>query len=158
MAEIGFMSVVFFPSKALLGPLLQQGEREQITGSLACLLCKEQGACTLYGVRIEVCSGVRLGGVAQGFCPPLMWQCMQGACTVPCFCSKKWQMGFLVFVALDQIFLNCASSSCLVSYCFFVFCSRRGVQMQALQQSPRFSLSHFHQRDSTPFILKGKRG
>ena len=88
--------VFFFPSKALLGPLLHQGEREQTTGSLACLLCKEQGACTLYGVRIEVCSGVRLEVWFRGFAHPLCGNVCRGHVQYPAFAPKKWQLGFLV--------------------------------------------------------------
>ena len=64
---------------------------------------------------------------------------------------------FGLFVAFgSRIFLNCASSQLfLVSYCFFVFCSRRGVcRCKHCSRVPDSSLSHFHQRDSTPLFLK----
>ena len=45
--------------KALLGPLLQQGEREQATGSLARFLGVGVGAAgSLYGGEVVVCPGV----------------------------------------------------------------------------------------------------
>ena len=88
MAEIGLCGLSFFffsPSKDLLGPLLQRGEREQTTGSLACLLYKERGACTLYGARVEVCSGVRLEVWLRGFAHPLGGNVCRGHVQYPAF-------------------------------------------------------------------------
>ena len=82
----------------------------------------------------------RAGGMAQVFCPPLRWCCVQGACAVPCFCSRhrvfapgssKVAVGiFGLFVTFgSRICPNCACTQLfLVPYSFFVFCySRRGV-------------------------------
>ena len=79
------------------------------------------------------------------FCSPLWWRCVQGACAVPCFCSRHpvfapgsskvavaWVLGgfFGLFVSFgSRICPNCACTQLfLVPYSFFVFCSlRRGV-------------------------------
>ena len=58
------------------------------------------GACSLYGVKVGVCPRGQAGGVAQVVCPPLRWWCVQGACAVPCLCSRIFKSGSWVFWSL----------------------------------------------------------
>ena len=92
--------------KALLGPLLQQ-EGAKTSNSFPCSLPEGQRAGSLYAVRCG--SWGQAGGVAQVFCPPLWWCCVQGACTEPCFSPdtllllpalQKWHLSFFFSVFL----------------------------------------------------------
>lgn len=158
MAEIGLWVLSFFPAGCIRSSAAAGEENKPQVPLLACS-AKRQGACTLYGVRIGVCSGVRLRGVAQGFAH-LMWLCMQGACTVPCF-ALKWQMGFGLFVAFgSKIFLNCASNSCfsLTPVSLSSVLGERCADASIAAESQRFSLSHFHQRSSPHYCQVRVKG
>ena len=117
-----------------MGSLLQRsgGEREQVTGALACSLPKGGQTCSFYGVRVEVCPGVGLEGRRLRWAAhPLGGVVCRGHAQCPAFAagSSEVTVGFLVFVSFVQIGLNCACVQLfLVPYSFFVFCcSRRGV-------------------------------
>ena len=142
--------------KALLGPLLQQGgsgNKQQVP-----LLVRSpggQGVVSLFLIWGEG-RGVARGparGVAQVFCPPLRWWCVQGACVqYPAFAPdalllfqalQKWQLGFLVSLyLLSRICPNCQARSYFQSHTvFFVFflLEERCVQVQALQHCSKGS-------------------
>lgn len=56
--HVGFLFSRFYWAPAAAG-----GDQEQTAGSLACLLPEDGGkACSLYGMRVGVCSRVRLKG------------------------------------------------------------------------------------------------
>ena len=113
--------------KALLGPLLQQGEREQATGSLACSFSLS-GGTSLFLILGEG-RGVSRNRL-EGW---LRWYWVQGAHAVPCFllwALQKWQLGFLgSLYLLSRICPNCKCTQLfLVAYSFVVFCCwKRGV-------------------------------
>ena len=99
------------PGKALLGPVLQQGDWEQTTRSLVCSFPEGRGrqACSLYGVRGGVCPGLRPEGCLRWFAHPLG---VQGACSVPCFCSKlfksfHWDFGLCIFCPGFALYCAC---------------------------------------------------
>ena len=77
-------------------------------------------------------TGAWAGGVAQVVCPPLWWWCVQGACSVPCFCSGLFKSGDWVFRSVCIFCPEFAPAVCmqsgLVPCGFFVLCcSRRGL-------------------------------
>ena len=96
-------------------------------------------ACSLYGVKVGVCPGVRTEGWLRCFAHPLGGAVCSGHAQRPAFAPdpllllqalQKWQLGFVVSVyLLSRICPNCACKQLfLVLYSFFVFCrSRRGV-------------------------------
>ena len=85
--------------ETLLGPLLQQREQEQTTGSLACLLPDVGGVGgggSLYGVRVRVCSGSGWRGGLGGPPAPLVVLSAGGVCSPLLLFQalQKWQLGF----------------------------------------------------------------
>lgn len=81
------------------------------------------------------------GGMAWVACPPFWWWCVQGACTIPCFCSLTFRSNiwafffffFLISVSGHPEFAptNTNTELFLVPYNFFVV---RGDLVQVLQQ------------------------
>ena len=124
--------------KALLGPLLQQEEWKQATGSLA-----HSPAHSLRRGRLVPYRGWGEGRVQEsgqrsglGGLPTPLVVVLQGACIVPAFAlsSSEVAVGLLRFWGFFYILLPivCSIFSCtqlfLVPYSFFVFCcSRRGL-------------------------------
>ena len=85
----------FFPGKAFLGPLLQLGTVRTIN-RFPCLLAP-QGvgqACSLHELRVRVCPGLE---VWLRCFAHLRWFWVQGACIVPCFCSRLLKSGSWIF-------------------------------------------------------------
>ena len=92
--------------KAYGDPCCSRVEREQSTGFLA-PLCPERGwAGSLYGVRVEVCPGVRLEGWLRWSAHPFGGVVCREHAQYPAFAPdtllflpvlQKWQLGFLVF-------------------------------------------------------------
>ena len=88
-----------------MGSLLQRsgGEREQVTGALACSLPKGGQTCSFYGVRVEVCPGVGLEGRRLRWAAhPLGGVVCRGHAQCPAFApgSSEVAVGFLVFLYL----------------------------------------------------------
>ena len=149
--------------------LLQHG-RER-TNRFPCLLTPQRGrACSLYGVIVQVCPGVRPERCLRCFANPsggsVEWR---GICTSlaakTCFYfrlfkSTSWVF-WVTFVSFG--FRICPNCSCtqlsLIPHSFFIFyCSRRSMSRckPALQKVPDPSLSHSPMRDYTLLFLKGK--
>ena len=76
----------------LLGPCCSSGDREQITDSLASSFPEGTWACSSYGVKV---------GVSTGWPKVwLRWCCVQGACIIPCVCSRLFKNGSWEFWSL----------------------------------------------------------
>ena len=96
-------------------PCCSRGQWEQTADGLACTL-SPRGGTSLFLIwgEAQIVSRGQAGGVAWVFCPPLRCCCVQGACSVPCFCFQhrfyffffwlqtlqKCQLGFLVPLSL----------------------------------------------------------
>ena len=118
-------------------------------------------ACSLYGVRVGVCPGVRPEGWLRWFAHPLGGVLCRGHAQDPAFApgSSKEAVGCIFFwVILYLLSRICPNSACTqlfsVPYSFFVFCcSKRGLSKwkhcstAAKGPSPRLSHSY-----STTFI------
>ena len=70
------------------GPCCSREEREQVTDSLACLFPKVGASSFLIRNEGRDVSRGLARRVAWVVCPPFRWCCVQGACTVPCFCYQ----------------------------------------------------------------------
>ena len=92
------------------GPCCSSREWKQVTSSLA---CKEPGSWFLILGEGRGVSRGWGGGVAQGVCPPLWWCWVQGACTVPCFCSGLCRSGSWGFFGL---FVSCCPEFALIKH------------------------------------------
>lgn len=99
-----------------------------------CWLAPGDGqACSLHGVRIGVCPGVRLGRWLSCFAHPLGGVACRGHAQYTAFCSQLLKNSDWVFSLLVSLgFRICPSCTCmqlfLVPHNFFVcYCSRRGM-------------------------------
>ena len=99
-----------------------------------CWLAPGDGqACSLHGVRIGVCPGVRLGRWLSCFAHPLGGVACRGHAQYTVFCSQLLKNSDWVFSLLVSLgFRICPSCTCmqlfLVPHNFFVcYCSRRGM-------------------------------
>ena len=87
----------FFQARFYWAPAAAGGDWEEIAGSLACLLPEDGGkACSLYGMRVGVCSRVRLEGWLRWFAHPLAGVLCRGHAQYPAFApgSSKVAVGF----------------------------------------------------------------
>ena len=124
-------------AKFYWGPCCWSREREQTAGSLAHSMGEGSWFLTC-GVRVQGMgvSRVWAGGVA---CPSLRWWCVQGTCSVPCFCfwppvlAPGSSVDLLVSLyLLGPEFAPNFTYTWLffIPYSFFLFCCwRKGVSM-----------------------------
>ena len=111
-----------------------KSKQEKTTGSFAFLLPEVgEQACSLCGVRVEVCPGFGPEGKLKWFAP-FRWYCVQGACTVLCLAPGYSKVAVLDFFLISLYLLSriCTNCTCmqlfLIPYSFLVFCcSRRDV-------------------------------
>ena len=116
-------------------------------------------ACSLYGVRVEVCSEVKLES------SPLRWCSVQRACAVPCFFSRLFRSGSWVFWSLCIFCPAFAPTAHAHSYfqshivpSYFVAGGKvsPGASFAALQQGSQIPASLIPARDSTSLFLRSK--
>ena len=116
-------------------------------------------ACSLYGVRVEVCSEVKPES------SPLRWCSVQRACAVPCFFSRLFRSGSWVFWSLCIFCPAFAPTAHAHSYfqsrivpLYFVAGGKvsPGASFAALQQGSQIPASLIPARDSTSLFLSSK--
>ena len=105
----------------------------------ACLLPEEGRSLFPTWVEGRGMSRGWAGGVAWVVCPPLRLWCVQGACPVPCFCSRLFKSGILDFWSLCILCPELAPTAhtCIyfspIQFLCILLLKERCVQVQALQ-------------------------
>ena len=88
--------IAFFFWQGFLGAPAATGDSEN-NQQIPLLVGSPRGGASLFLTWAEGKGVSRARGVTYVFCPPFRWFWVQGACVVPCFCSRLLKSGSWIF-------------------------------------------------------------